>query len=728
MPYQLMAGVWLALGGWLFPGSGSDSRAQDVPPAPVAVDAAVSASSVRLIRIPLPIQGMVDTQVMRSLNQVLDGFPVAAQRPTVVLEFWPADDGLADGSEFGRALTLAQYLISPRLSRVRTVAYLPKTLTGHAVLVALACEEIIMNPDASIGNASVVDKNIDPIVRQGYREIAERRQTIPAAVALGMLDPQLHVQRVKTPTGTRYVLADEVERIQRNTVVQAVDTVISAGDIGLLRGDRLRLEYGFVSHLAADRNELAAALDVSPSALEIDPALGGKWYPVRVELRGPINNSEVSRIIRTIEDRRQQGSLNFICLSLDSPGGAPQESLRLANFLANLDASQIRTVAYIGHEARCDAALIAAGCNHLIMEHDATIGGEGAYQMNADEVANATEALRAICGDASRRWSMFAALLDPELHVYRYALAGGNTVDYLCEAEWKELPNHERWQRNEEITKPDQPLILTGDEATDFRLARQAVAGFPELLRLYQLEDEPELLQPNWAHELVHALASPQLSALLLFVAMVALMIELSAPGIGIGGFVSALCFLMFFWSHFLNGTAGWLEVMLFLGGVTFVGLEIFVLPGFGIFGLGGGAMILASLVLASQTFVLPENAYQVEQLPGSLLIMLSAIIGLLVSGVFLRHYVTRLPLLRRVALAPPDTEELRERLRRETISDLSGLLHHTGHAVTPIAPSGKAQIGDRIVDVLSDGEVISRGQPIVVVEAIGNRVIVGPA
>ena len=70
----------------------------------------------------------------------------------------------------------------------------------------------------------------------------------------------------------------------------------------------------------------------------------------------------------------------------------------------------------------------------------------------------------------------------------------------------------------------------------------------------------------------------------------------------GIGGFVSAVAFMLFFWSKFLHGTAGWLEVLLFLGGVCFLLLEVLVLPGFGIFGLGGGAMILASLVLASQT------------------------------------------------------------------------------------------------------------------------------
>ena len=45
---------------------------------------------------------------------------------------------------------------------------------------------------------------------------------------------------------------------------------------------------------------------------------------------------------------------------------------------------------------------------------------------------------------------------------------------------------------------------------------------------------------------------------------------------------VAALCFALFFWSHFLGGTAGWLEVVLFLIGAVCLALEIFVIPGFG--------------------------------------------------------------------------------------------------------------------------------------------------
>jgi len=72
----------------------------------------------------------------------------------------------------------------------------------------------------------------------------------------------------------------------------------------------------------------------------------------------------------------------------------------------------------------------------------------------------------------------------------------------------------------------------------------------------------------------------PLITGLLFVIGLVALYVEFSAPGIGMGGLIAGLCFAIFFWSRFLGGTAGWLEVILFLAGVAFLAVELFVLPG----------------------------------------------------------------------------------------------------------------------------------------------------
>ncbi|MCA9172849.1 MAG: hypothetical protein KDB23_34575, partial [Planctomycetales bacterium] len=168
----------------------------------------------------------------------------------------------------------------------------------------------------------------------------------------------------------------------------------------------------------------------------------------------------------------------------------------------------------------------------------------------------------------------------------------------------------------------------------------------------------------------------------------------------GVAGFLSALCFVIYFWGNFLNGTAEVLEVLLFLTGVSFVVLEIFVVPGFGIFGLGGGALILCSLVLASQTFVLPTNEYQMHQLTRSLMTVTMAGAGLFVGLFVLRKYLHRTPILGRIMLLPPQHGDSEDMVRRETLVDYRFLIGQTGTARTPLIPSGKAVFGDYVVDV----------------------------
>jgi ClpP class serine protease len=82
--------------------------------------------------------------------------------------------------------------------------------------------------------------------------------------------------------------------------------------------------------------------------------------------------------MRAIQQQTDVHDINFVCIQIDSPGGSVIESTRLANYLADLDPSQIRTVGYVTREARADAALIAFACDHLVVQASAVIGGGNA--------------------------------------------------------------------------------------------------------------------------------------------------------------------------------------------------------------------------------------------------------------------------------------------------------------------------------------------------------------
>ncbi len=680
----------------------------------------------RVVRVNLPIKGTIDTQVRQMFDQIISTIPADAnERPIVVLEFWPPADGQGDNSEFGRSLDLARYLASTKTAGVRTVAYIPKTIKGHAVLVALATEQIIMHPDAQIGAAGIDEETIDPTVRRGYIEIADRRRTIPSAVALGMLDPSLQIQRVNTGNGVRYAASSDVAEIQRTMNVQSIDTVIPAGQVGLLSADKLRLDYGFISHLVEDRQELAAALGVPASDLEIDPSFGGKWTAARIDIDGPISAVTVNRIISGIDDRLQRDPVNFLAIVIDSPGGNAQESIRLANYLADIDSGKVRTVAYVTDQALADAGLIALACDQLVMSVDARLGGDGARVIDSDDVELAKLAIQELASSKNKSWSLAAAMIDPDLEVHQYQLADSAVRDIFCDEELQSQADPDRWERGEQISPAGDVLQLTGEEANGYGLSRHTARDFSDFMDQYHLEESPETIKPNWAHELIAALATPQVAGGLLFIGFFAMMAELSAPGVGIGGFIAAVCFLLFFWSNFLQGTAGWLEVLLFVGGIIFIAMEVLVLPGFGIFGLGGGCMVLASLVLASQTFVIPRNDYQLARLPQSMFVVLAALAGVGTAGYMLRDVLAKAPFLRRTMLAPPEGAAAIELQTRESVVQWDHLVGKTGRATTPLVPAGKVDIEGQLIDVVSDGLVIEKKAIVEVVEVAGNRVVV---
>ena len=390
MPAFLLGWVALAIG-----------AAEPDVEQPVAEAPAVNAKPAvgRLIRVPLPIgeNDNVDSQVKRAIQRALSEFPKDAQRPVIVLEFAPAKGKFGEGTDFGRALALARYLSSRELASAKTVAYVPHTVKGHGVLPIMACEEIVMAPDAELGEAGLDEQSaeaIDPTVLAGYKQIADRRRTIPSQVALGMIDKDVEVLKVETDVSPEYVLRGDLDELKKNHTIQSETVLKQPGELGLFSGRQGR-ELGFVKYLAADRDTLAKALSLPREVLEDDPSGGGDWKPLLVRIRGPVSGSQVSLVQRKIEDAVREGRANFICVSIDSPGGSPDHSMNLANMLAELDSSEVRTVAFIQREARGDAALIALACDQLVMNNNATIGGPGAADLgDKDQIKLIAESIR----------------------------------------------------------------------------------------------------------------------------------------------------------------------------------------------------------------------------------------------------------------------------------------------------------------------------------------------
>src|SRR5262249_28154644 len=187
-------------------------------------------------------------------------------------------------------------------------------------------------------------------------------------------------------------------------------------------------------------------------------------------------------------------------------------------------------------------------------------------------------------------------------------------------------------------------LTVDADAAASYGLG-QVIDNTDELKGLYGLRGRTiRVDSPGWVDSLVTILTDPYVSWLLMFVGVFMLVIELKLPGIGLPAITSALAFLLFFWSHYLSGTADQLEIILFLIGLVCLALEIFVFPGFGVFGMSGGLLMLCSIVLASHTFIWPSQDYEYQELGHTLLQVTGMLVAVSGCAIVLARYFPSLP------------------------------------------------------------------------------------
>jgi membrane-bound serine protease (ClpP class) len=81
--------------------------------------------------------------------------------------------------------------------------------------------------------------------------------------------------------------------------------------------------------------------------------------------------------------------------------------------------------------------------------------------------------------------------------------------------------------------------------------------------------------------------------------------------------------------------------------------------------------------------------------------------------------------MFRTLLLNPTPEDELEDLDYRERLADFTHLIGQQGTAATNLMPSGKAEFDGELVDVIAEGMPIDRGEPVVVVKARGNRVLV---
>ncbi len=478
----------------------------------------------------------------------------------------------------------------------------------------------------------------------------------------------------------------------------------------------------------------------APRAAEAEPAA----YRLGVVIRfsGPITPLSEHYVYRKLSAAQSAGA-DLVIIEIDSPGGHLEPSLNLAVRLRDLEWAH--TVAYVPREALSGAAIMALGCDEIVMSPRALLGDAGPIFMGEDFLfrhapekvrSDLARRVRDLAEAKGRPPALAEAMVDMDLVVHRVRHRTTGRVWFMSDAEIASAAQPAQWEKLEPVheSRAGHFLEVNGRRAVELRLAEATVADFDELQSRFTLDEPLHIYRPSAVDTVVYVLNWRIVTALLLLVGLIALYVEFSAPGIGLGGLVACLCFGLFFWSRFLGGTAGWLGVVLFAVGLAFLAVELFILPGFGIAGLSGLLLIFASVVLASQDFIVPSTPRQLDTLARNLLaIVLTGGVFVAVAVVLHRRFGT-LPVLGRLMLVPPDFSRAARSESGALVdrsSAASGVeetalaVGDLGEAVSPLRPAGKARFGHRLADVVTDGEFIDAQRPVEIVEMSGYRVVV---
>ncbi len=702
----------------------------------------------------LTLDGRVDDDVISrvtSLTKELQLKAVREKRQAIlVLEI------SAGSSRQGQVHDLAKVLVSPELSNVRTIAWIPKTLDGNHAILALACHEIYMSPTAALGDIGR-GKALSDVEQNFVLDIVDRGRNLrmSRAIAKGMMDPANSVMRVTMEdvngkTRQQFLTEPELRDLQnQNVAILETDMIKDPGQPGLFRGSEAAKAGFLVAATPANRNEVIAELNLPLEAMREEGGENSK-VAARVIAINNVIGKQLADFIARETQRAISDGVNMIIYDIDSPSGDKLQAQQVATVIAELDSAKVTTVAWIQKEATQAGALVAISCDRIFLADDATIGNidlkamrvnnghrlQPVEELNADDQQRMLTVIASIASRKNRSRSLLLAMADSTKPVFAVTQKESGRVAWMNDEEL--AAQADEWVKGDAIpeARGGELLVLNAARAHELGIAESVCHDMEQLRTRLGISETTDLrpVAKTWVDNLVTALNSGWGGFLLVTIGIIFIYLELHMPaGLYLIGAITS--FSLFFWSRFLGGSAGGLELTLFILGMGLLAVEFFVIPGFGVFGFTGILMTVASLVMASNTFSGMSATEGFEQSMTSLGSLAAALMVVIAVAVVMNRFLPSIPFINRLILTPPGYAQnqgeglmLDPSLQSPPVSFGPIDVGMVGITASSLRPTGKAMFGDKYVDVVSDGAYIDHGTKIEVIRLAGNRIIVRPA
>jgi len=265
------------------------------------------------------------------------------------------------------------------------------------------------------------------------------------------------------------------------------------------------------------------------------------------------------------------------------------------------------------------------------------------------------------------------------------------------------------------ITLEGQIITFSTSEAIKNGFCEAKVESIEEILKRNKIENYDLVKFELQASDRVIAFfLNPFISGILILIIIGGIYFELQTPGVGFPIFAAGVALILYLVPYYLNGLAENWEIIALFVGLALIGVEIFVLPGFGVAGIAGISLTVISLIL----IMINNDAFDFKFVPANdLLYAVAATFGGMLGGIILLFAggarLSSSKFFKRIALT--ETQEREQgftvKASNESLKGKQGVAH------TVLRPGGKVMIDGQLYDAFTRGEFLEKGDIIEVLD-----------
>lgn len=422
----------------------------------------------------------------------------------------------------------------------------------------------------------------------------------------------------------------------------------------------------------------------------------------RVPIDGIIDLGLPPFIERAIEEA-ENNNAKAIVFDINTFGGRVDAATQIKDAILG---SEILTIAFINRRAISAGALISLSCEKIYMTGGGLIGAATAVDMSGKKgsekvISFMREEMASTAEKRGRSKEIARGMVDEELF-FSHLVLNGDSIEV----------------KDIEGRKEGKLISLTTDQALKYHIADGTAETFDALLdSLGYGETIIVESSENWSEAVVRFLTNPVVASLLTTFGFLGILFELQSPGWGIPGFVGLTCLVLSLSASYIAKLATMSDMIFIMGGLALLLLEILVIPGFGVAGIGGIGLLIYGLYLLLLPDVPVGNEILSQATDGLLIGILGGIIGL--------YFLGRLMIKTKFweQLTAPNVQK-----KEDGYTNTFGwesLRGESGISDTDLHPSGWVNVADQRVFVVSEGDFIEKGTAVKVMSVDGNRIVV---